>query len=149
MFEKGFRSMSRMTLLDANVWLSLAAPRAPNGAGKAGDAGYPPYNIELLPEGERGPEALRVTLAVAGFSAEDLEVSIEEGELTIRGKQREERAREYLHRGIAARQFKRTFPLANGVEVCKAELDNGLLAIELVRPRQEKRVLKVGIAAAD
>ncbi|MBC8012593.1 MAG: Hsp20 family protein [Methyloceanibacter sp.] len=141
--------MSRMTLLDGNVWLSLAARRAPSGARKVGDAGYPPYNVELLPEGERGPEALRVTLAVAGFSADDLEVSIEEGELTIRGKQRQEQAREYLHRGIAARQFKRTFPLASGVEVRKAELDNRLLAIELVRPRKEKRVLKVGIAAAD
>ena len=146
---KGFRSMSRMTLLDGNVWLSLAAPRAPSGAGKAGDAGYPPYNIELLPEGERGPEGLRVTLAVAGFSADDLEVSIEEGELIIRGRQREEQARAYLHRGIAARQFKRTFQLASGVEVRKAELDNGLLAIELIRPRKEKRVLKVGITAAD
>ena len=131
--------MSRMTLLDGNVWLSLAAPRAPSGAGKAGDAGYPPYNIELLPEGERGPEGLRVTLAVAGFSAAELEVSIEEGELIVRGRQREE----------PARQFKRTFQLASGVEVRKAELDNGLLAIELVRPRKEKRVLKVGIMAAD
>ena len=86
--------MSRMTLLDGNVWLSLAAPRAPSGAGKAGDAGYPPYNIELLPEGERGPEGLHVTLAVAGFSADELEVSIEEGELIIRGRQREEQTKE-------------------------------------------------------
>ena len=141
--------MSRMTLLDGNVWLSLAALRALSGAAKTGDAGYPPYNIELLPEGERGPEGLRVTLAVAGFSADELEVSIEEGELIIRGRQHEEQAREYLHRGIAARQFKRTFQLANGVKVRKAELDNGLLTIELVRPRKEKRVLKVGITAAD
>ena len=102
-----------------------------------------------MPEGERGPEGLRVTLAVAGFSADDLEVSIEEGELIIRGRQREEQAREYLHRGIAARQFQRTFQRASGVEVRKAELDNGLLAIELIRPRKEKRVLKVGITAAD
>jgi HSP20 family molecular chaperone IbpA len=92
---------------------------------------------------------LRITLAVAGFSADELEVSIENGELTVRGKQQDEQAREYLHRGIAARQFKRTFQLAGGVEVSKAELDNGLLAIELVRLRQEKRVLKVGIAAVD
>jgi HSP20 family molecular chaperone IbpA len=79
----------------------------------------------------------------------DLEVSIEGGELVIRGKQRDEEARDYLHHGIAARQFKRSFQLASGVEVWKAELTNGLLAIELHRPRQEKRVLKVGIAAAD
>ena len=141
--------MARMTLLDGNVWLSLSAPRALSGADKSGDAGYPPYDIELVPEGERGPEALRVTLAVAGFSADELEVSTEEGELTIRGKQRDEQAKDYLHRGIAARRFKRTFQLASGVEVRKAELDNGLLAIELVRPRKEKRVLKVGITAAD
>ena len=67
----------------------------------------------------------------------------------IRGRQQDDKSRQYLHRGIAARQFKRTFQLASGVEVRKAELDNGLLAIELVRPRKEKRVLKVGITAAD
>ena len=111
--------------------------------------GYPPYNIELLPDGVSEPQALRVTLAVAGFSADGLEVSIEDGDLTIGGKQREDQSKEYLHRGIAARQFKRTFQLASGVEVRKAELDNGLLAIELVRPHKEKRVLKVGITAAD
>jgi HSP20 family molecular chaperone IbpA len=141
--------MSRLTLLDSNVWLSLAAPHALGGAGKAGDTGYPPYNMEILPEGEGGSQALRITLAVAGFSADELEVSIEDGDLTIRGKQCEEETRDYLHRGIAARQFKRTFQLASGVEVRKAELDNGLLAVEIVRPHKEKHVLKVGIAAAD
>lgn len=140
--------MSRMTLLDGSLWLSLTAPHTLGGAGKAGDAGYPPYNIELLPDGGSEPRALRVTLAVAGFSADELEVSIEDGDLTIRGKQREDQSKEYLHRGIAARQFKRKFQLASGVEVRKAELDNGLLAIELVRPHKEKRVLKVGITAA-
>jgi len=138
-----------MTLLDNNLWLSLIAPGALRGAGKASDAGYPPYNIELLPGGEGGTEALRITLAVAGFSMDELEVSIEEGELTIRGKQREEQPRDYLHRGIAARQFKRSFQLAGGVEVRKAEVNNGLLASELVRPRKERRMVKVGIAAAD
>jgi HSP20 family molecular chaperone IbpA len=141
--------MSRMTLLDSNLWLGLAAPRSMVGAGKTGDGGYPPYNIELLPESAQGPEALRITLAVAGFSQEDLEVSIEGGELIVRGKQLEDRPRDYLHRGIAARQFKRSFQLANGVEVHKAELNNGLLAIELVRPRQDKRVLRVDVTAAD
>lgn len=142
--------MSRMTLLDGSLWLSLGAPRALRDAGKLGDAGYPPYNIELLPEGEEEPEALRITLAVAGFKLDELEVSIESGGLTIGGRQREEdEDREYLHRGIAARQFKRTFQLASGVEVRKAELNNGLLAVELHRPRKERRVLKVGIAAVD
>jgi HSP20 family molecular chaperone IbpA len=141
--------MSRMTLLDGSLWLSLGAPRTLGGVGKAADGGYPPYNIELLTGGESEPQALRVTLAVAGFSAEVLEVSIADGELIIRGKQHEEQSKDFLHRGIAARQFKRTFQLASGVEVRKAELDNGLLAIELIRPRREKRVVKVGINAAD
>jgi HSP20 family molecular chaperone IbpA len=135
--------MSRMSLLDNSLWLGLSADRTPR------DAGYPPYNIELLPEGERGPEALRITLAVAGFGPDELDVSIDNGELTIRGRQREEDRKDYLHRGIAARQFKRSFSLASGVEVRKAALRNGLLAIELERPRQERRVLKVGIVAAD
>jgi HSP20 family molecular chaperone IbpA len=95
------------------------------------------------------PEALRITLAVAGFRLDELEVSIESGALTIHGRQHEDEAKDYLHRGIAARQFKRTFQLASGVEVRGAELNEGLLAVELVRPRKEKRVLKVGIAAAD
>ena len=140
--------MSRMTLLDGSLWLSLAAPRALSGAGKP-DAGYPPYNIELLPGSESEPEAVRVTLAVAGFSVDDLEVSVEGGALTVRGRQRDEEERDYLHRGLATRQFKRIFQLASGVEVRQAELNNGLLAVELVRPRHEKRVLKVGIATAD
>ena len=137
-----------MTLLDSNVWLSLAS-RLPSGAGKTSDAGYPPYNIERLAKSNGEPEALRITLAVAGFAPDELEVSVESGELVIRGKQHEEAQRDYLHRGIAARQFKRSFQLASGVEVHKAELSNGLLAVELIRPRHEKRVLKVGITAAD
>jgi HSP20 family molecular chaperone IbpA len=141
--------MSRMTLLDGNLWLSLSAERAQHRSAKAGEPGYPPHNIELLPGGERGPEALRITLAVAGFTLDELEVSVEDGELTIRGRQSEETVKDYIHRGIAARQFKRTFALANGVKVRKAELHNGLLAIELERPRKEKKVLKVGIVAPE
>jgi HSP20 family molecular chaperone IbpA len=137
--------MSRMTLLEGNLWLSLAPQRPHGGGARPQEGGYPPYNIELLGNGE----ALRITLAVAGFGLEDLEVSVEDGELTIRGKQSEELAKDYLHRGIAARQFKRSFALANGVEVGNAELHNGLLAIELTRPAKEKRVLKVGIVAGD
>ena len=137
--------MPRMTLLDGSLWLSLWAPRPPNGTGKP-DAGYPPYNVELLPE---EPEALRITLAVAGFGADQLEVSTENGELSIHGKQHEEQRRDFLYRGIAARQFRRSFQLASGVEVRKAELDNGLLVIDLVRARKEKRVMKIGIGVAD
>jgi HSP20 family molecular chaperone IbpA len=136
-----------MTLLDSNVWLSFAG--LPGRASKAAEAGYPPYNIELLTKREGEAEALRITLAVAGFGPDELEVSIEGGELTIRGKQHDEQPRDYLHRGIAARQFKRSFQLASGVEVDKAELHNGLLTIELIRRRQEKRVVKVGINGAE
>jgi HSP20 family molecular chaperone IbpA len=136
--------MSRVTLLDGSFWVSLSAPRGANAA-KA-EAGYPPYNVELL-EGE--PEALRITLAVAGFAPDQLEVSTENGELSIRGKQNEEQPRDFLHRGIAARQFKRSFRLASGVEVRKAELQNGLLVIELCRPREAKRVMTIGVAATD
>lgn len=145
---KGFRSMSRMTFLENNVWLRLVAPGMLDAAGKGSEAGYPPYNIELLSDGASEPRALRITLAVAGFAPDDLEVSVEGGELVVRGKQQDDRPRDYLHRGIAARQFKRSFQLASGVEVRKAELNNGLLAIELVRPQSEKRVMKVDIATA-
>ena len=140
--------MSRMTVIDGNLWLSLSADRQVRGQAKGAESGYPPYNIELLGDVDQ-PEALRITLAVAGFARDELEVSVEDGVLTVRGRQRDDEAKDYLHRGIAARQFKRTFSLANGVEVSKAELNNGLLAIELRRPRKEKRVLKVGILAAD
>ncbi len=139
--------MSRMTILDGNLWLSLAAERDLRGTAKGG-SGYPPYNIELLGDGETGGEALRITLAVAGFRPEELEVSVEDGKLVVSGKQRDDEAKDYLHRGIAARQFKRSFALAHAVEVRKAELNNGLLAIELMRPRQVKRVQKVGILTA-
>lgn len=132
--------MSRMTILDGNLWLSLSAPREPRGSAKVG-AGYPPYNIELLAD----DETLRITLAVAGFTSEELEVSVEGRALIVSGRQHDDETKDYLHRGIAARQFKRSFALANGVEVRKAELNNGLLAIELMRPRKEKRVQKVGI----
>jgi HSP20 family molecular chaperone IbpA len=138
--------MSRMSLIDGNVWLSVAAERL-DARTKAADGGYPPYNIELLPAGESGPEMLRITLAVAGFDRGDLDVTVEDGALTIRGSKHDDTAKDYLHRGIAARQFKRTFALASGVEVRKAELQDGLLAIELERPYREKRILKVGITS--
>jgi HSP20 family molecular chaperone IbpA len=100
-------------------------------ARSAGD-GYPPYNIE-----EAGTDRLRITLAVAGFSRDELSVTIEENQLVIRGRQSEVTDKTFLHRGIAARQFQRSFVLAEGIEVAEAELENGLLAIELVRPKTE------------
>src|SRR5579864_8006117 len=93
----------------------------------AGDA-YPPYNIE-----ETGGDRLRITLAVAGFNREELSVTVEEDQLVIRGRQSEVADKTFLHRGIAARQFQRSFVLAEGIDVVGAELENGLLAIDLVR----------------
>src|SRR5882757_6769646 len=104
---------------------------------KAAD-GYPPYNIERVPRDEHDPELLRITLAVAGFTREELDVSIEENQLVIRGRQCDDKSRVYLHRGIAARQFQRTVLLADGMEVMGADLRNGLLSVDLIRPEPER-----------
>ena len=111
---------------------------------KTAAEGYPPYNIE-----QRGDSGIRITLAVAGFAREDLSVHVEDNQLVIRGKQGEESGRLFLHRGIAARQFQRSFVLADGIEVTGASLDNGLLNIDLVRPLSEARVRKIEITAGD
>lgn len=109
---------------------------------KTSGEGYPPYNIEQV--GENG---LRITLAVAGFSLDDLAVSIEDNQLVIRGRRNEddEEGRVFLHRGIAARQFQRAFVLAEGIEVTGAALDNGLLHVDLERhvPEPEVRMVKI------
>jgi HSP20 family molecular chaperone IbpA len=102
--------------------------------------GYPPYNIERI--GENG---LRITLAVAGFSSDDLAIELIENQLTVRGKQSDDADRIYLHRGIAARQFQRAFMLADGIEVNGARLDNGLLSIDLMRPQVEPRMRSIPI----
>ena len=107
----------------------------------AGDA-YPPYNIE-----ETGVDRLRITLAVAGFEAEELAVTIEDNQLIIRGRQSETSDRTFLHKGSATRQFQRSFVLADGIEVAGAELTNGLLAIELARPRADSEVRTIEIRA--
>ena len=116
---------------------------------KAASDGYPPYNIERLPRTEREPERLRITLAVAGFTRDQLEVMLEENQLVIRGRQSEDQERHFLHRGIAARQFQRTFLLADGMEVLGADLSNGLLSIDLARPEPERIVRRIDILAKD
>lgn len=136
-----------MTRLDGSLWISIR-PAEKGVATKLAEGGYPPYNVEILPADAERPERLRITLAVAGFSREDLDVSIADGALHIRGEKPEEDSRNYLHHGLASRRFKRTFALVTGVEVRKAELDNGLLAIELERLPQETRGFKVGIKSA-
>lgn len=110
-----------------------------------GSDGYPPYNIERVAMPDQ-PEKLRITLAVAGFTREQLDVTVEEKELVIRGRQSEEPGRVFLHRGIAARQFQRVFVLAEGMKVIGAELKNGLLCVELVRPEPERVVRRITIA---
>ena len=111
--------------------------------------GYPPYNIERLPRNETQPERLRIVLAVAGFTRDQLDVSVEENQLVIRGRQADDRERHFLHRGIAARQFQRAFLLAEGMQVLGADLVNGLLSVDLVRPEPERIIKKIDIIARD
>ena len=140
--------MTRMSLLSNPLLLGFdEIERLIDRAGKGAGDGYPPYNIErVATQGERSEaEVLRITLAVAGFAREDLEITLEDKQLSIRGKQLEDKSREYLYRGIAARQFQRTFVLADGIEVKSAELGNGLLSIDLVRREPQRLVRKIDI----
>ena len=114
-------------------------------AGKSGGDSYPPYNIERIHADDGCAEGLRITLAVAGFSEDELEITREDNQLVIRGRQIEDKGREYLHRGIAARQFQRTFVLADGFEVRSADLRNGLLSLDLMRLEPEKQVRRIQI----
>jgi HSP20 family molecular chaperone IbpA len=135
--------MNRISLFNSPLLLGFDHfERAIDRVAKASTDGYPPYNIE-----QTGDDRLRITLAVAGFTMHDLVVQIEDNQLVIRGKQAEERERLYLHRGIAARQFQRSFVLAEGIEVTGASLDNGLLHIDLMRPMVEPKVRRVEIRA--
>lgn len=117
---------------------------------KSANDGYPPYNIERLTRADRDGDVLRITLAVAGFTRDQLDVTLEEKQLVIRGRQIEDdKSRHFLHRGIAARQFQRTFVLAEGIEVIGAELRDGLLAIDLARPEPERIVRRIDIATGE
>ena len=110
---------------------------------KAGNDGYPPYNIE-----QRGDASYRITLALAGFGEDDLSITLENNQLVIRGRQAEDaEGRVFLHRGIAARQFQRSFVLADGVEVSGAHLEHGLLHIDLAREEAEAVVRQIPINA--
>ena len=113
---------------------------------KASGDGYPPYNIERVAPSNGESERIRIVLAVAGFSREQLEVFVEDNQLTIKGKQDGvEKERVFLHRGIAARQFERSFVLADGLTVLSAELDSGLLVIDIMRPEAVRRINKIEI----
>jgi HSP20 family molecular chaperone IbpA len=133
--------MPRLSLFSSPLLLGFDHfERALDRVSKAAADGYPPYNVE-----QTGENSLRITLAVAGFSMCDLAVQIEDNQLVVRGKQTDDKERIYLHRGIAARQFQRSFVLAEGIEVASAWLDNGLLHIDLVRPVIEPSVRTVEI----
>lgn len=123
--------------------------RALSRVTKSAGEGYPPYNIERLAKTDKDPERLRITLAVAGFTRDQLDVSVEDSQLVIRGRQTEDKARLFLHRGIAARQFQRSFLLVEGMQVLSADLSNGLLAIDLARPEPDRITRKVNIVSRD
>ena len=138
--------MTRLTAFSSPLLLGFdEVEKALDRLSKAAGDGYPPYNIERLPKTATRGETLRITLAVAGFARDELEVTVEESELVIRGRQKEEPERTYLHRGIAARQFQRTFVLAEGIEVLGADLKDGLLSVDLARPSVERIVKRVEI----
>jgi HSP20 family molecular chaperone IbpA len=123
--------------------------RALDKASRPASDGYPPYNIERIAAAGGAPELLRITLAVAGFSRQQIEVTQEESQLVIRGRQQEDKGRDYIHRGIAARQFQRSFLLAEAMHVLSAELANGLLTIDIARPPPEHVVRKISISTRD
>ena len=131
----------RLTLFDSPLFLGFEdIEKTFDRLRKSGGEGYPPYNIEQI-----GESNLRISLAVAGFSMEDLDIEVENNQLVIRGRQAEEDDRIYLHRGIAARQFQRSFVLADGIEVRDAMLDKGLLHIDLERIVPESKARKIHI----
>lgn len=121
-------------------------------ATKTANDGYPPYNIERIgPIEEDGirTDVIRITLAVAGFTDADLDITLEENQLIIRGKQHDDENRQYLHRGIAARQFQRAFVLAEGIEIGSANLHSGLLEVDLIRNEPEKIIRKIAISTKE
>ena len=140
--------MNRTIMFDSPFLLGFEHTRdLIERAAKAASESYPPYNVEQADNG-----GVRITLAVAGFSPDQLQVTIEGGQLIVAGKRdpdgRTEAERAFLHRGIAARGFVRTFVLAEGMEVTAATLEHGLLHIDLARPEPERLIKKIPIRSA-
>ncbi|MCO6187430.1 Hsp20 family protein [Rhizobium sp. L1K21] len=143
--------MTRMTPFASPLFLGFdAMEKTLERLSKSND-GYPPYNIErLMPDPSIDfAGGFRITLAVAGFSEEELDVTTEENQLVIRGRQVDQPDRDYLYRGIAARQFQRMFVLADGMVVKGAVLKNGLLSVDLIRPEPERMVKKINISVSE
>jgi HSP20 family molecular chaperone IbpA len=138
--------MSRQNGLSSPFMLGFdEIERALDRVTKATGDGYPPYNIERIAPSADGPDRLRITLAVAGFARSDIEITVEDKQLLIRGRQNDDKERHFLHRGIASRQFQRAFLLADGLEVLGADLAHGLLSIDLVRPIAERVSRRIAI----
>tara|TARA_R110000868_G_scaffold32036_1_gene116878 strand:+ start:5688 stop:6158 length:471 start_codon:yes stop_codon:yes gene_type:complete len=138
--------MARLSLFNSPFLLGFDdIERALDRVSKSSSDGYPPYNIERVGEND-----IRISLAVAGFARDQLSVSVEDTQLVIRGRQVDDPDREFLHRGIAARQFQRSFVLAEGIEIVGADLDNGLLHINLKRPvvETETRTIEIKTSGA-
>ncbi len=133
--------MSRVSLFDSPLFLGFDHfERLVDQLSKSSSEGYPPYNIEQVADC-----GFRITLAVAGFTPESIDVLVEDNQLTVKGRQVEDDQRTYLHRGIATRQFQKTFVLAEGIEILGADFDNGLLHINLVRPKAQSQVRRIEI----
>jgi len=142
--------MTRIATLNSPFLLGFdEIERALSRVTKTASDGYPPYNIERIAQEGEQAECLRITLAVAGFRRDQLEVLVEENQLIIRGRQTDDKERQYLHRGIAARQFQRAFLLADGMKVLGADLQNGLLSVDLVRPEPERIIKAIKINVHD
>ena len=139
--------MSRVSMFSAPFLLGFDAyEERIDRLSRAAD-GSPPYNIERTVESD-GSESFLISIAVAGFAKGELEITQEDNQLLVRGKQKDDPGRQYLHRGIAARQFQRSFLLADGVEVKGAVLEHGMLAISVIRPRAEKLSRRIEIRSA-
>lgn len=135
---------TRLSLFDSPLFLGFDQfERTLDRVKKHASEGYPPYNIEQI--SDKGD--LRISLAVAGFTMSDLDIEVEQNQLVIRGKQEDDPSKVYLHRGIAARQFQRTFVLADGIEILGASLDNGLLHIDMKRVEPESTARKIAITS--
>ena len=138
--------MTRLPLLSSPLLLGFdEIERVLERVTKSSGDGYPPYNIEKI--SDDGGDKLRIVLAVAGFTRDQLDITVEDNQLIIRGRQQDSKDRVYLHRGIAARQFQRSFVLADSFEVQAADLENGLLSIDIARPEQSRRTRRIEIGA--
>ena len=139
--------MSRVSMFSAPFLLGFDAyEERIDRLSRAAD-GYPPYHIERTVESD-GSESFLISIAVAGFAQAELEITQEDNQLLVRGKQKDDPSRQYLHRGIAARQFQRNFLLADGVEVKGAVLDHGMLVISVIRPKADKVSRRIEIRSA-